>query len=218
MGGGRGEACSLEYVLWFGGSGGISCVCPTGLMIKSQTCPIFPLRASAADLADEDPQTLETVSYVAWAMAILLIQALTHPHTTKYGWCHFLRGYWRVSGWRKLPPSKKSISWDTTNGVKWHHCLRHGSRYLRFFSHSCCTRALSGSLWHWYLALVFVTPTLKIQSLCSMGPKATHKNISVVVVNKWIDVSDDWARLFDRSQCGWATWVDSGFVMNSQWD
>jgi hypothetical protein len=48
----------------------------------------------------------------------------------------------------------RSPSVDTTNGVKWCRCLRHGSRYLRFFSHSCratvgpCLDPCGVEIWH----------------------------------------------------------------------
>jgi hypothetical protein len=54
-------------------------------------------------------------------------------------------------------------------------------------------------------------------AVCATGPKAIYyKDISMVIVGKWIDASD-WIRLFLRHCNGLATWVDSGFVANSQW-
>jgi hypothetical protein len=98
-----------------------------------------------------------------WQYSYEIWQSCTQPSMTG---AIFLRGCWRVPGW--IP---RSSSVDITNGVKWCFCLKYGSSYLHLFACLCCARTLSGSLWHWDLALVFVTHT-SIQYNLFHGPKS----------------------------------------------
>jgi hypothetical protein len=51
-------------------------------------------------------------------------------------------------------PMRPSV--ETTNGVEWRRCSRQGSRYFRFFSRSCASKTLYGSLERLDLASVSV--------------------------------------------------------------
>jgi hypothetical protein len=70
-----------------GGTDGFGCLGPAGLVVESQTCAVFPLGASAADLAGGDSRTSETeVCGSGNGNTHSRFDQTTHD---EYGWCHF---------------------------------------------------------------------------------------------------------------------------------